>query len=178
MGEYPRLAGQGLLKAILFVLLLSSVMPGAWAFTACSRRSLSIAPASVPEEREDPAVSGRNIYAAYSDSWGLVLRASHDAGATWASTMLDPVGILPRIAASGHRVYIAWLARTASKWSVEFLRSEDDGETFLGKTDLGPFYRAEEPPIGEHEIQIAVSGSLVAVITRPDIDDMAVAVSN
>jgi hypothetical protein len=159
--------------------LLAFVPTSARAFTSCSRTTFATAAASVPEEGEDPAVYGRNVYAAYTDASGLILRASHDFGGSWASFVLDPDGILPRIVASGNRVYVAWVTRTVSKSSVKLLRSMDDGASFVGQTDLGPFFAdfADELSLGDSEIQVAVSGALVAVSAIADRNHVAVAVS-
>jgi hypothetical protein len=171
----PRLrhAARPLLVAASLLFLMSR----AFAFNICTPIIMSAGPASLPEEQEDPAVAGTNIYVSYTDPSGLVLQVSHDGGLDWSSTVLDPAGILPRLVASGRQVYIAWLSGSESDWSVEFASSSDDGATFSPARHLAPFYDTH-PPDGDGEIQLGVSGPLVMIISRADVADMAVEVSN
>lgn len=95
------------------------------------------------------AVSGDNVYVLWFD-WltnELILRVSHDAGATFGSALVvgnaapDPSlsgmnAVSPRLAAVGSDVFIVWSSYVGVKTDIFFNRSTDAGGAFAGPVKL------------------------------------------
>jgi hypothetical protein len=145
------------LTALMMAFVLLWVGPTAHAFSTCRTTALTTAVSSLPEEQQDPATAGANdIYFSYRDNTGLVFKQSHDAGKTWAQSVLDINGYLPRVVAVQKHVYVTWFSYDGTNGSLNFAHSEDAGTTFAPTQNLGP---------STHEIaQVATSGPLVSII--------------
>jgi hypothetical protein len=117
----------------------------------------------LPTEQGDPLIVGNHVYAAYGTPSGLVFGTFTD-GITWSSTIIDPLGANPRLAAAGGYIFVAW----NSKHTLWFARSGDRGKTFSG---LGLGTTVDSEP------QMAASGSLVAIFNRVSPTDIIIEVS-
>ena len=120
---------------------------------------------TLPEELEDPVVSGNNVYVTWSDSTpgnsSIFFRASNDQGSTFGPSMdlsnNADVSIDPRLAASGKWVYLAWSDRTNASSSIMFRASRNYGASF------GPVVDLSNQVSGAIGPQIALFGSNVYV---------------
>ncbi|MEM7201155.1 MAG: sialidase family protein [Planctomycetota bacterium] len=131
------------------------------------------------------AASGPNVYVVWEDGRSgardIYFTRSPDRGATWAAAdvRLDTdiagsaVSALPRVAASGRRVYVTWLDERNGQADIYFNRSLDGGITWLAAdvrldTDAPGSAFSADP-------QIAVVGSNVYVVwadNRSGVNDV------
>jgi hypothetical protein len=160
-------------------LLFSSMMAAtadAASPPACIQTEFSAGPASLPAEGLDPVVAGNNVYAAYTDPTGLVFEASSDGGRTWTSTVLDPHGSYPRIAAGQGNVYVTWVSNLgAPNASESFAVSSSNGKAFGPVLDLGLVDTATND---DFVPQIATTrDGVVVVFAAPNADGIVAAVS-
>lgn len=82
----------------------------------------------------DIAVSGNNVYVAWSDNSEILYRRSTDGGATFGSTinLSNTAGVTrnPSVAVAGNNVYLVWHDNTSGNAEILLRKSVNAGATF------------------------------------------------